>query len=134
MGISNENQWQCWVLETRPELPYRLDKQMYPLGMSLDLSSQMQIKQCKYIFSILFLNILIKMKTVTVSKSNEEIFLEPMPVLCVLSSDGILFMYHIENQLTDYKNICKPPTEISDDIVSQLFTTNSKIVSIHYDY
>ncbi|CAI6366283.1 unnamed protein product [Macrosiphum euphorbiae] len=110
MGINNENQWQCWVLETRPELPYRLDKQMYPLGMSLDLSSQMQIKQ--------------------LSKSNEEIFLEPMPVLCVLSSDGILFMYHIENQLTDYKNICKPPTEISDDIVSQLFTTISKINNI----
>ncbi|XP_008183683.1 nuclear pore complex protein DDB_G0274915 isoform X1 [Acyrthosiphon pisum] len=110
MGINNENQWQCWVLETRPELPYRLDKQVYPLGMSLDLSSQMRIKQ--------------------LSKSNEEIFLEPMPVLCVLSSDGILFMYHIENQLTDYKNICKPPTEISDNIVSQLFTTNSKINNI----
>ncbi|XP_022170924.1 nuclear pore complex protein Nup214-like [Myzus persicae] len=107
MGINNENQWQCWMLETRPELPYRLDKQMYPLGMSLDLSSQMQIKQ--------------------LSKSNEEIFLDPMPVLCVLSSDGILFMYHIENQLADYKNICKPPTEISDDIISQLFTTNSNI-------
>jgi len=64
MGLNNENQWQCWMLETRPELPYRLDKQMYPLGMSLDLSSQMRIKQCKYIFSILFLNNLIKMKTV----------------------------------------------------------------------
>lgn len=73
------------------------------------------------------------MITVTVSKSNEEIFLDPMPVLCVLSSDGILFMYHIENQLTDYKNICKLPIEISDNIVSQLFTTNSKIVSKH-DY
>lgn len=132
MGINNENQWQCWMLETRPELPYRLDKQMYPLGMSLDLSSQMRIKQCKYIFYILFLNNLTKKKTVTVSKSNEEIFLEPMPVLCVLSSDGILFMYHIENQLTDYKNICKPPSEIPDNIVSQLFTTNSKVVSIHY--
>ncbi|KAE9534779.1 hypothetical protein AGLY_008071 [Aphis glycines] len=107
MGINNENQWQCWMLETRPELPYRLDKQMYPIGMSLDLSSQMKIKQ--------------------LSKSNEEIFLDPMPVLCVLSSDGLLFMYHIENQLTDYKNICKLPTEISDNIVSQLFTTNSKI-------
>lgn len=52
-----------------------------------------------------------------------------MPVLCVLSSDGLLFMYHIENQLTDYKNICKQPTEISDNILTQLFTTNSKIVS-----
>lgn len=51
MGINNVNQWQCWMLETRPELPYRLDKQMYPLGMSLDLSSQMRIKQCKFIFS-----------------------------------------------------------------------------------
>lgn len=48
MGINNEGQWYCWMLETRPELPYRLDKQMYPIGMSLDLSSQMQIKQCKY--------------------------------------------------------------------------------------
>ncbi|XP_025202732.1 nuclear pore complex protein Nup214-like isoform X1 [Melanaphis sacchari] len=107
MGINNENHWQCWMLETRPELPYRLDKQMYPIGMSLDLSSQMQIKQ--------------------LSKSNEEIFLDPMPVLCVLSSDGILFMYHIENQLADSKNICKPPTEISDKIISRLFTTSSKI-------
>jgi len=70
------------------------------------------------------------MKNVSVSKSNEEIFLDPMPVLCVLSSDGILFMYHIENQLADYKNICKPPTEISDNIISQLFTTNSIMVSI----
>ncbi|XP_026811459.1 nuclear pore complex protein Nup214 isoform X2 [Rhopalosiphum maidis] len=109
MGINNTNQWQCWMLETRPELPYRLDKQMYPIGMSLDLSSQMKIKQ--------------------LSKSNEEIFLDPMPVLCVLSSDGILFMYHIENQLTDYKNICVSPTEISDNIISQLFTTNSKIIN-----
>ncbi|KAL5241348.1 hypothetical protein ACI65C_008758 [Semiaphis heraclei] len=107
MGINKENQWQCWMLETRPELPYRLDKQMYPLGISLDISSQMRIKQ--------------------LSKSNEEIFLDPMPVLCVLSSDGILFMYHIENHLTDYINICKPPTEVSDIIISQLFTTNSKI-------
>lgn len=47
MGINNENKWQCWVLETRPELPYRLDKQMYPLGMSLDISSQKKIKQSK---------------------------------------------------------------------------------------
>lgn len=52
-----------------------------------------------------------------------------MPVLCVLSSDGLLFMYHIENQLTDYKNICIQPTEISDNILTQLFTTSSKIVS-----
>jgi hypothetical protein len=74
------------------------------------------------------------MITIIVSKSNEEIFLDPMPVLCVLSSDGILFMYHIENQLNDYKNICISPTEISDNIVSQLFTTNSKIVSIYYNY
>lgn len=54
MGMNNENQWLCWMLETRPELPYRLDKQMYPLGMSLDLSSQMRIKQCKYIFLFIF--------------------------------------------------------------------------------
>lgn len=54
MGINNENQWQCWMLETRPELPYRLDKQMYPLGISFDLSSQFRIKQCKYIFAIEF--------------------------------------------------------------------------------
>lgn len=52
-----------------------------------------------------------------------------MPVLCVLSSDGILFMYHVENQLTDYTNICKPPSEVSDSILSQLFTTYSKTVS-----
>lgn len=53
-----------------------------------------------------------------------------MPVLCVLSSDGLLFMYHIENQLNDYKNtICKPPTEIPNNIFTQLFTTDSKIVS-----
>jgi len=64
-----------------------------------------------------------------VSKSNEEIFIDPMPVLCVLSSDGILFMYHIENQLTDYKNICKPPSEVPENILVQMFTTNSKIVS-----
>lgn len=51
-----------------------------------------------------------------------------MPVLCVLSSDGILFMYHIENQLTDYINICKQPSEVADNTVTQLFTTNSKIV------
>lgn len=55
-----------------------------------------------------------------------------MPVLCVLSSDGLLFMYHIENQLTDYKNICKQPTEISDNILTQLFTTSSKIVSYQF--
>jgi len=64
-----------------------------------------------------------------VSKSNEEIFIDPMPVLCVLSSDGILFMYHIENQLTDYKNICKPPSEVPENILAQIFTTDSKIVS-----
>lgn len=52
-----------------------------------------------------------------------------MPVLCVLSSDGILFMYHIENQLNNYENICKAPTEVSDNIIIQLFSTNSKIVS-----
>jgi len=52
-----------------------------------------------------------------------------MPVLCVLSSDGILFMYHIENLLPGYENICKPSSDVSDDIVTQLFTTNSKIVS-----
>lgn len=63
------------------------------------------------------------------SKSNEEIFIDPMPVLCVLSSDGILFMYHIENQLTDYKNICKPPSEVPENILAQIFTTDSKIVS-----
>ncbi|XP_025410474.1 nuclear pore complex protein Nup214-like isoform X2 [Sipha flava] len=113
MGINNVNQWQCWMLETRPELPYRLDKQMYPLGMSLDLSSQMRIKK--------------------LSKSNEEIFIDPMPVLCVLSSDGILFMYHIENQLTDYQNICKPPSDIPDNVVAQLFTTNSKINNVLVD-
>lgn len=45
MGTNNESQWQCWVLDTRPELPFRLDKQMYPLGMSLDVSSQIRIKQ-----------------------------------------------------------------------------------------
>lgn len=65
----------------------------------------------------------------TVSKSNEVILIDPMPVLCVLSSDGILFMYHIENQLTGYTNICKPPTEIPENILAQLFTTESKIVS-----
>jgi len=54
MGMNNQNQWQCWMLETRPELPYRLDKQMYPVGMSLDLSSQMQLKQCKYIYYLTF--------------------------------------------------------------------------------
>ncbi|VVC28995.1 WD40/YVTN repeat-like-containing domain [Cinara cedri] len=107
MGINKENKWQCWVLEIRPELPYRLDKQIYPLGMSLDFSSQMKMKQ--------------------ISKANEEIFLDPMPVLCVLSTDGILFMYHIENQLTGYNNICKTPSEISDNIITQLFTTDSKI-------
>lgn len=63
------------------------------------------------------------------SKSNEEIYLDPMPVLCVLSSDGILFMYHIENLLADYINICKQPTEVPDNIITQLFTENSKIVS-----
>jgi len=52
-----------------------------------------------------------------------------MPVLCVLSSDGILFMYHIENQLTDYQNICKPSSEVPDNILTKLFTTDSKIVS-----
>lgn len=52
-----------------------------------------------------------------------------MPVLCVLSSDGLLFMYHIENQLVNYNNICKPPTEVSDNIITQLFTRSSKIVS-----
>lgn len=52
-----------------------------------------------------------------------------MPVLCVLSSDGILFMYHIENQLNGYQNICKPSSEIPNHIISQLFTTNSNIVS-----
>lgn len=51
MGLSKENQWQCWTLETRPELPYTLDKQMYPIGMSLDLSSQMHIKQCNLFLS-----------------------------------------------------------------------------------
>lgn len=55
MGINNNNQWKCWVLETRPELPYRLDRQMYPLGMSLDLSSQFRIKQSKYNIYLLFL-------------------------------------------------------------------------------
>lgn len=63
------------------------------------------------------------------SKSNEEIFLEPMPVLCILSSDGILFMYHIENQLNGYQNICKPPSEIPTNVINQLFITNSTIVS-----
>lgn len=52
-----------------------------------------------------------------------------MPVLCVLSSDGLLFMYHIENQLVSYNNICKPPSEVSDNIITQLFTRSSKIVS-----
>lgn len=52
-----------------------------------------------------------------------------MPVLCVLSSDGILFMYHIENKLTGYTNICKPSSELSDNILTQLFTTYSKIVN-----
>lgn len=59
MGLNNENHWQCWMLETRPELPYRLDKQMYPIGMSLDLSSQMRIKQCKYMYLIQFYYIII---------------------------------------------------------------------------
>lgn len=45
MGTNNDGHWQCWTLEMRPELPYRLDKQMYPLGISLDLSSQTRIKQ-----------------------------------------------------------------------------------------
>lgn len=63
------------------------------------------------------------------SKSNEEIYIDPMPVLCVLSSDGILFMYHIENHLNNYKNICKAPSEISNNIIAELFNTNSKIVS-----
>lgn len=53
MGINNENQWQCWVLETRPELPFSLDRQMYPLGMSLDLSSQRRIKQSKDVFNVI---------------------------------------------------------------------------------
>lgn len=66
------------------------------------------------------------------SKSNEETFIDPMPVLCVLSSDGVLFMYHIENQLADYQNICKPPSEISDSIITQLFTRDSKYVSCYY--
>lgn len=52
-----------------------------------------------------------------------------MPVLCVLSSDGLLFMYHIENQLVNYTNICKPSSEVSDNIISQLFTRSSTIVS-----
>lgn len=52
-----------------------------------------------------------------------------MPVLCILSSDGILFMYHIENHLINYENICRAPLEISDNIIAQLFNTNSKIVS-----
>lgn len=65
------------------------------------------------------------------SKSNEETFIDPMPVLCVLSSDGVLFMYHIENQLADYQNICKPPSEISDNIIMQLFTSSSKFVSYY---
>lgn len=52
-----------------------------------------------------------------------------MPVLCVLSSDGLLFMYHIENHLVNYNNICKPPSEVSDNIMTQLFTRSSKIVS-----
>lgn len=63
------------------------------------------------------------------SKSNEEIYIDPMPVLCVLSSDGILFMYHIENHLNNYENICKASSEIPDNIIAQLFNTNSKIVS-----
>ncbi|XP_050433429.1 nuclear pore complex protein Nup214 [Adelges cooleyi] len=110
MGTNNDGHWQCWTLEMRPELPYRLDKQMYPLGISLDLSSQTRIKQ--------------------ISKSNEETFLNPMPVLCVLSSDGVLFMYHIENQLPNYQNICKAAMEIPDNVVSQLFltTSNAKVI------
>lgn len=73
----------------------------------------------------------IKPLTIVVSKANEEMFLDPMPVLCVLSTDGILFMYHVENQLNNYSNICKAPSEISDNVITQLFTTDSKIVSYY---
>ncbi|XP_050531043.1 uncharacterized protein LOC126899857 [Daktulosphaira vitifoliae] len=106
MGMNNDGHWQCWTLETRPELPFTLDKQMYPLGVSLDLSSQMRIKQ--------------------LSKANEETFLDPMPVLCVLSSDGVLFLYHLENQLCINQNICKPSIELPNNVVSVLFNSISK--------
>ncbi|XP_069698621.1 nuclear pore complex protein Nup214 [Periplaneta americana] len=105
MGLQEDQiSWEQWTQEdaARAELPLSADKQeTFPVGLGLDTSTQHEIPW------------------------GENQSLTPMPVLHILSHQGVLCLFYAINLRPGAARICSPPEKLPDESGLTLFTTAS---------
>ncbi|KAJ4442243.1 hypothetical protein ANN_12109 [Periplaneta americana] len=105
MGLQEDQiSWEQWTQEdaARAELPLSADKQeTFPVGLGLDTSTQHEIPW------------------------GENQSLTPMPVLHILSHQGVLCLFYAINLRPGAARICLPPEKLPDESGLTLFTTAS---------
>ncbi|PNF32473.1 hypothetical protein B7P43_G04906 [Cryptotermes secundus] len=103
MGLQEDQiSWEQWTQEdaARAELPLSLNKQeTFPVGLGLDTSTQHELPW----------------------GDNQRI--APMPVLHILSHQGVLCLFYAVNLRPGAACICTPPEKLQDESGLALFTT-----------
>lgn len=101
---SGGTSWQQWIQsdESRAELPLSASKEeTYPIGFAFDTSSTLQLPW------------------------GENQVLPPMPILYILSHEGVLNVFNVINLKQGVPMICSPPQACPDQSGLQYFTTEN---------